>query len=90
MQSCSYTLAIDSSGYPQKLIEGLPHTTLVDNATTGKCVQFLSLEKNTSTYLHMSTHDTTNIKYDVRCFNKDSWMECQRDSPVILRENRNK
>ena len=41
--TCSYTLTIDSSNYPRKLIEGLPYTLLVDSASTGQCVQFLSL-----------------------------------------------
>ena len=89
-QSCSYTLTIDSSSYPRKLIEGMPYTLEVNNASTGQCVQYLSLEKNTSTYVHMSTVDTNNFKYDVRCFNKDTWIECQREGSLVIKENRNK
>lgn len=89
--SCSYTLSLDSSGFPRKLIEGMPTTVLVESASTGQCVQFLSLEKNTSTYMHISTHNTVNLRYDVRCFNKDSWQECDRNNnSLVLQEKRNK
>lgn len=70
--------------FTRKMVEGLPHTIEVASERTGSCVQFLSLDKDTSTYLHIDSSNASNIHYEVRCFNKDSWTECEGNNKKFL------
>lgn len=72
-RDCSFTLSIDIQGYARKMVEGLPYTLLVNSVKLGACVQFLSLAKNTSTYVHIASSNASNLRYDVRCYNKENF-----------------
>lgn len=39
-------------------------------------MQFLSLEKNTSTYMHIATTNVTNLRYEVKCYNRENFTDC--------------
>lgn len=63
-------MVLDVKSFARRMVEGLPNTVTVNSSKTGACVQFLSLEKDSSTYMHVSTTNISNLKYDVKCYNK--------------------
>lgn len=62
------------------------------SAATGSCVQFLSLEKDTPTHLHISSSNVSNLQYDLKCFSKETWNECvdsYKNGGIIIGEEKN-
>lgn len=88
-ENCSYSMLADSSDIPRRLAEGLPYKVLIDSHEP-RCVQFISLWKNYSTHLLLSTSNMSNINYSVVCLSRSSWGTCKNDKqPLIIKTDSN-
>ncbi len=81
-------MLVDSGNVPRRLADGLPYKLVVDSRQA-QCVQFVSLEKNYSTHLMLSTVNLSNINYTLRCFTRSVLGECASDKPLIVKIDNN-